>query len=152
MKNIAKIFVIIMAVALVFGALSMYTFAADDGAYTTVYLTPNAKWAEDNARFAVYCQKGSQDEWVDMYAVVGESNIYSAQIPAEYDQITFCSILTQKSYLFTVQETVYIVFCLGKKISIRIKPHYVLFLLKPGHLPLCKVADFFIKLGSVILK
>ena len=55
MKNMSKIFVLIIAVALAFGALSMYSFAADDGAYTTVYLVPNATWSEDNARFAVYC-------------------------------------------------------------------------------------------------
>ncbi len=60
-------------------------------AATTVYLVPNDNWNIDGARFAVYMwDANGKSTWVDMVAVEGEENLYSAEIPAGYVNIIFC--------------------------------------------------------------
>ena len=92
MKKLAKILFLIIAVALVCSSMFIYVSAAEDSSYTTVYLAPNAKWAQGNARFAVYCQNDSENEWVDMHAVLGAPGMYYALIPEQYTNVTFCSM------------------------------------------------------------
>ena len=97
MKNIAKIFVLIITVALVFGMLTTFAFAAepaDNGQKTTtVYLVPNALWAADNSRFAVYYEGSNEEEiWFDMQEVLGADGMYFALIPEEYTTFFFYSM------------------------------------------------------------
>ena len=61
-------------------------------ASTTIYLTPNANWKSNNARFAVYLfasvvndkgQKWTNEYWLNMSKTC-EDGIYSVEIPAGY--------------------------------------------------------------------
>ena len=72
-------------ITLFFAALliSMTAFSA------TLYLTPNANWKTDNARFAAYFF-GNGDTWVSMTAVEGETDLYSVEAPAGYPNVIFC--------------------------------------------------------------
>lgn len=72
-------------ITLFFAALliSMTAFSA------TLYLTPNANWKADNARFAAYFF-GNGDKWVSMTAVEGETDLYSVEAPAGYPNVIFC--------------------------------------------------------------
>lgn len=58
---------------------------------TLVYLVSNDNWNVDGARFAVYMwDDAGVSTWVDMVAVEGAENLYSAEIPAGYTNIIFC--------------------------------------------------------------
>ncbi len=72
-------------ITLFFAALliSMTAFSA------TLYLTPNANWKTDGARFAAYFF-GNGDTWVSMTAVEGETDLYSVEAPAGYPNVIFC--------------------------------------------------------------
>lgn len=72
-------------ITLFFAALlvSMTAFSA------TLYLTPNANWKIDNARFAAYFF-GNGETWVSMTAVEGETDLYSVEAPAGYPNVIFC--------------------------------------------------------------
>ena len=88
MKNFAKILVFIVALALVFGAIGVNTFAVDntsDG--ITLYLKPNSNWTQSNARFAVYTWDGG-DQWFNMTSA--GDGYYTVTIPAGISNIIFC--------------------------------------------------------------
>ena len=56
----------------------------------TVYFMPNTAWAGFNPRFAVYYFKSEADNgWVDMELAAGEKKIYTAVVPAGYEDIVF---------------------------------------------------------------
>ena len=58
-----------------------------------VYLKPNSDWAKDNARFAVYCFKGSSNTWVSMSSTTlnDESGYYVSEVDnSTYSTIIFC--------------------------------------------------------------
>ena len=89
MKNTRKILLaLLLILTMLVGMTAITASAADEG--TTLYLTPNANWKTDNARFAVYYWDNSGNHWVDMTAVEGETNLYSAVIPAGFTNIIFC--------------------------------------------------------------
>ena len=56
-----------------------------------LYLTPNANWLKDNARFAVYFY-GNGETWVSMTKVAGETNLYEVAVPTTkvYPNVIFC--------------------------------------------------------------
>ena len=72
-------------ITLFFAALliSMTAFSA------TLYLSPNANWKADGARFAAYFF-GNGDTWVSMTAVEGETDLYSVEAPSGYPNVIFC--------------------------------------------------------------
>ena len=56
-----------------------------------LYLTPNANWNVDNARFAAYFF-GNGETWVSMTKVAGETNLYEVAVPTTkvYPNVIFC--------------------------------------------------------------
>lgn len=56
-----------------------------------LYLTPNANWLKDNARFAAYFY-GNGETWVSMTKVAGETNLYEVTTPTDkkYPNVIFC--------------------------------------------------------------
>ena len=72
------------------GMFGITSFAAVDG--TTVYFAPDSNWRSDNARFAIYAFKGSNDyKWIEMTDDDGD-DIYEAVVPSEYTKIIFCRL------------------------------------------------------------
>lgn len=65
--------------------ISMTAFSAK------LYLTPNANWKQDNARFAAYFF-GNGEKWVSMKAVSGKSGYYEVEVPAGWEgkNVIFC--------------------------------------------------------------
>ena len=61
----------------------------------TLYLTPNANWLKDNARFAIYTI--DDQKWVDMAAVQGESNLFSGEVGDAIAKVIFCRMNPAKS-------------------------------------------------------
>ena len=60
---------------------------------TVLYLKPNSNWASDNAWFAMYlCNGSSPAEWVKMTLAEGETNVYTATVPAgkTHKNVIFC--------------------------------------------------------------
>lgn len=53
----------------------------------TIYLKPNSKWLQSNARFAVYVWDSSGNEWYDMESDGNE--YYKVTIPKKYSNIIF---------------------------------------------------------------
>lgn len=58
---------------------------------TKLYLTPNANWKADNARFAAYFYVGMASKWEDMKKVEG-TDMYEVTVPAEgpWTTVIFC--------------------------------------------------------------
>ena len=82
MKKIFTLFAALMMV------LSM--FAANIPAGTKLYLTPNANWKKDNARFAAYFY-GNGEAWVSMTKVEGETDLYELTSPDKsFTNVIFC--------------------------------------------------------------
>ncbi len=79
-----KIFGIVLAVMMLMTILPVAAMAAEGE--VTVYLKPNANWASDGARFAVYYFGGAGDGWVDMTA---DGDYFTANVPAG-TTIIFC--------------------------------------------------------------
>ena len=65
-------------------------FAANIPAGTKLYLTPNANWKKDNARFAAYFY-GNGEAWVSMTKVEGETDLYELTSPDKsFTNVIFC--------------------------------------------------------------
>lgn len=70
------------------GVFSVTSFAAEGD--STIYLTPNANWLKDNARFALYTWiDGGDYQWIDMTDDDGDG-VYQATLPGGYTNIIFC--------------------------------------------------------------
>ena len=56
-----------------------------------LYLTPNANWKQNNARFAAYFFDNGET-WVGMTKVAGETDLYEVTIPTDkkYPKVIFC--------------------------------------------------------------
>ena len=54
-----------------------------------VYFTPNSNWKQSSAWFAVYSW-GSQEQWVKLTAVNGETDLYEGTINDSYNNLIFC--------------------------------------------------------------
>ena len=57
---------------------------------TKLYLTPNANWTQDSARFAAYFFKDGGNTWVDM-TDTNSDGTYEVSIPnGNYTNVIFC--------------------------------------------------------------
>ena len=81
-----KIFTLFAALAMV-----MSMSAANIPAGTKLYLTPNANWKSDGARFAAYFFNGSGNAWASMTKVAGQTDLYEVAAPSgTWDKVIFC--------------------------------------------------------------
>ena len=89
MKSTRKILIALLAVFTLL--LSMTTlFVSADSQPEYLYLTPNANWKVDNARFAAYFF-GNGDTWVSMTDSNGDG-VYEVKVPTDkvYPNVIFC--------------------------------------------------------------
>ena len=86
MKKTAKILALVLALVMMLAMASMFTVSA--ATPTTLYLTPNANWKTDNARFAAYFF-GNGEKWVSMTDSDGDG-VYEVAVPAGYPNVIFC--------------------------------------------------------------
>ena len=87
MRNTRKI---IVALLVVFTLLMSMTaiFASAASTPEKLYLTPNANWKVDNARFAAYFF-GNGEKWVSM-TYNSDLGVYEVDVPAGYPSVIFC--------------------------------------------------------------
>ena len=87
MRNTRKI---IVALLVVFTLLMSMTaiFASAASTPEKLYLTPNANWKVDNARFAAYFF-GNGEKWVGM-TYNSDLGVYEVEVPAGYPSVIFC--------------------------------------------------------------
>ena len=86
MRKTSKILVLVLALAMMFTMASMFTTSA--ATPEKLYLTPNANWKQDNARFAAYFF-GNGETWVSMTDPDGDG-IYEVVVPTGYPNVIFC--------------------------------------------------------------
>ena len=65
-----------------------YSTTRDIVAKSLIYLTPNANWKVNNARFAAYFF-GNGEKWVSMTDFDGDGT-YECEVPAGYPSVIFC--------------------------------------------------------------
>ncbi len=89
MKNTRKILVALLVVFTLLASLATITASAASQP-ETLYLTPNANWKKDNARFAAYFF-GNGETWVDMKDS-NSDGIYEVAVPTDkvYPSVIFC--------------------------------------------------------------
>ena len=89
MKRTRKFLIALLAVVILLTSMSALTVsAAKTTEPTTLYLTPNANWKQDNARFALYTWDGG-DKWFNM-TDADKDGVYECEIPAGIENIIFC--------------------------------------------------------------
>ena len=86
MKKTAKILALVLVLVMMFAFASMFTASA--ATPEKLYLTPNANWKKDNARFAAYFF-GNGEKWVSM-TYNSELGVYEVTVPAGYPSVIFC--------------------------------------------------------------
>ena len=89
MRNTRKIFVaLVLVLAMMMSVATLFASAA--GQPETLYLTPNANWKQDNARFAAYFF-GNGETWVSMTDSNGDG-VYEVKVPTDkvYPNVIFC--------------------------------------------------------------
>lgn len=89
-----KLLTLIIALVAVFGLVSVANHKEAKAVKMTggevLYLTPNANWNVDNARFAAYFF-GSGNTWAGMTKVEGETNLYEVTAPSgNWTNVIFC--------------------------------------------------------------
>ena len=89
MKFTRKIFVALLVVLTLLMSVAVLPASAADQP-ETLYLTPNANWKQDNARFAAYFF-GNGETWVSMTDSNGDG-IYEVTVPTSkvYPNVIFC--------------------------------------------------------------
>ena len=88
MRKLSKILVLVLALAMMFTMASMFTVSAAQPEY--LYLTPNANWKSQGARFAAYFF-GNGEAWVSMTDSNGDG-VYEVKVPTDkvYPSVIFC--------------------------------------------------------------
>ena len=87
MRNTRKILIALLVVFTLL--LSMATlFASAAETPEKLYLTPNANWKTENARFAAYFF-GNGEKWVSMTDSDGDG-VYEVEVPAGFPNVIFC--------------------------------------------------------------
>ena len=88
MRKLSKILVLVLALAMMFSLASMFTVSAAQPEY--LYLTPNANWKTQGARFAAYFF-GNGEKWVSMADSNGDG-VYEVKVPTDkvYPNVIFC--------------------------------------------------------------
>ena len=96
MKNTSKILALVLVLMMVFAMTTVITASAvKTTAPTTLYLTPNANWKSQGARFAIYTWDGG-DKWFNMTDADGDGT-YECEIPAGIENIIFCRMNPAKT-------------------------------------------------------
>ena len=85
MKNTRKLLALVLVLMMV---LPMFTVFASAAAPEILYLTPNANWKSQGARFAAYFF-GNGEKWVSMTDSDGDG-VYEVSVPAGYPNVIFC--------------------------------------------------------------
>ena len=89
MKNTRKILIaLLVLMTLMVSVFAVTASAVKTTAPTTLYLSPNSNWKQDNPRYAVYTWDGG-DKWFDMADTNGDG-VYEVTIPAGIENIIFC--------------------------------------------------------------
>ncbi len=88
MRNTRKILVALVVVMAILMSMAALTLTASAEAPEKLYLTPNANWKKDNARFAAYFF-GNGEKWVSMTDSDGDG-VYEVDVPAGYPSVIFC--------------------------------------------------------------
>ena len=88
MRKLSKILVLVLALAMMFSLASMFTVSAAQPEY--LYLTPNANWKTQGARFAAYFF-GNGEKWVSM-TDSNKDGVYEVKVPTDkvYPNVIFC--------------------------------------------------------------
>ena len=88
MRKTSKILVLVLVLSMLFAMTSMFTASAAQP--EKLYLTPNANWKKDNARFAAYFF-GNGDTWVSM-TDSDKDGVYEVAVPTDkkYPNVIFC--------------------------------------------------------------
>lgn len=72
-------------------ACTLLANAADITGGTWLFLTPNANWKVDNARFAAYFYNSTNNAWVNMAATDETGSLYVVQAPSgTWTNVIFC--------------------------------------------------------------
>lgn len=88
MKNTRKILALVLVLMMVLPMFTMFTASA--AAPEKLYLTPNANWKKDNARFAArFWNDANQEKWVNM-TDTDKDGVYECAPPAGYPYVIFC--------------------------------------------------------------
>ena len=98
MKNanvIKRLFSFVLALLMVFSMMPQITLGASAVTMTggeKLYLTPNANWKNDNARYAIYVFNSSNNNaWASMTKVAGETDLYEVTVPSgSWSNVIFC--------------------------------------------------------------
>ena len=90
-KLLAFLLLLVSAFAVLAVANTTKADAAKIPGGTKLYLTPNANWKIDNARFAAYFF-GDGEAWVSMTKVANETDLYEVTTPANknFSNVIFC--------------------------------------------------------------
>ena len=88
MRKLSKILALVLVLMMSFAVLSAFSFTASAATPDKLYLTPNANWKKDNARFAAYFF-GNGEKWVSM-TYNSELGLYEVDVPAGYPNVIFC--------------------------------------------------------------
>ena len=86
MKNTCKILALVLVLMMMFAMASMFTASA--AAPDKLYLTPNANWKSEGARFAAYFF-GNGEKWVSM-TDSDKDGVYEVDVPAGFPNVIFC--------------------------------------------------------------
>ncbi len=86
MKNFKKLLALVLVLVMALAVMPVMTASA--AAPETLYLTPNANWKSDGARFAAYFF-GNGETWVSMTDSDGDG-VYEVAVPAGYPNVIFC--------------------------------------------------------------
>ena len=88
MRNTRKILVALLVLITILVSLVAVAIPAGAAAPEKLYLTPNANWKVDNARFAAYFF-GNGEKWVSM-TYNADLGLYEVDVPAGYPSVIFC--------------------------------------------------------------
>ena len=88
MRNTRKILVALLVLMTILVSLVAVAIPASAAAPEKLYLTPNANWKVDNARFAAYFF-GNGEKWVSM-TYNADLGLYEVDVPAGYPSVIFC--------------------------------------------------------------
>ncbi|MBR2382096.1 MAG: hypothetical protein IKA84_06385, partial [Clostridia bacterium] len=88
MRKLSKILALVLVLMMTFAVLSAFSFSASAATPEKLYLTPNANWKSDNARFAAYFF-GNGEKWVSM-TYNSSLGVYEVTVPSGYPNVIFC--------------------------------------------------------------
>lgn len=91
-RKLLAFMLVFLSIFGIMGVSKMNTVnAVDVSAGTKLYLTPNANWNVDSARFATYFFNGATNTWESMTKVEGETNLYEVTVPTGvWTNFIFC--------------------------------------------------------------